>query len=112
MTQSEPVRRRTAVARFEHERTRALASKPSVLKLARLNYRGAGITTAALAILSGVSRETIRKAESDPSSVSAATLRRLAGSLGVSIATCVAAVSPVRTDRAVERHASRSGHVR
>jgi DNA-binding XRE family transcriptional regulator len=83
--QTEPQRRRAAVARFEYERGRALAGQPSALKAARLNYRGAGISTQALAILSGISRETIRQAERDPSSVSAASLRRLAGSLGVPV---------------------------
>lgn len=83
--QPEHIRRRTAVARFEGERQRALAAGPSPLRVARLNYRGAGISTEALAILSGISRETIRKAERDPSSVSRASLRRLAAALKVSV---------------------------
>lgn len=82
-SQSEPQRRRTAVARFEHERARALTAECSALKLARLHYRDAGISAQGLAVLSGISRETIRKAEQDPGSVSAASLRRLAGTLGV-----------------------------
>lgn len=83
--QSEPVRRRTAVARFEGERERALAAAPSALRNARLSYRGAGISTQALAIISGVSRETIRKAESNPNNVSAASMRRLAWALAVPV---------------------------
>ena len=85
-SQTEPARRRTAVSRFAYERQAALAAQPSALKLARLNYRGAGISTQGLSILSGVSRETIRKAEQDPGSVPAATLRRLAAALGVPVA--------------------------
>lgn len=84
--QAEPHRRRNAVARFQGERDRALAAGCSNLKAARLHYGGGGISAQALAILSGISRETLRKAEADPASVSRATLRRLATTLGVPFA--------------------------
>jgi ribosome-binding protein aMBF1 (putative translation factor) len=84
--QSEPHRRRNSVARFERERTAALADPNcSPLKRARLTFEGAGISTQALAILAGTSRETIRKAERGDR-VSQATLRRLATALKVSTA--------------------------
>lgn len=84
--QPEPQRRRTAVATFTAERDRALADPvTSALKRARLTYDGAGISTQALSILSGISRETLRKAEQDPSSVSVSSLRRLAATLRVSV---------------------------
>lgn len=77
-------RRRNAVSRFEGERDRALADpSTSPLKRARLTFEGAGISAQALAILSGISRQTINKAERDPSSVSKSTLRRLAATLHV-----------------------------
>ncbi len=77
-------RRRIAVARFQQARARALASDPSPLKRARLTADGgAGMTAAALAGLSGVSRQTITKAEREPGSVSRGTLRRLAATLRV-----------------------------
>jgi hypothetical protein len=87
MTPTDAQRRRIAVGRFTGERGRALADSPSALRRARLNFEGAGMSTAALVALSGISRETLRKAEADPSSVSAATLRRLASALGVPTAT-------------------------
>jgi DNA-binding XRE family transcriptional regulator len=77
-------RRRIAVARFQRERARALAADPSPLKRARLMADdGAGMTAAALAGMSGVSRQTITKAERCPGSVSRGTLRRLAATLRV-----------------------------
>lgn len=84
--QSEPHRRRNSVARFEADRDRALADPATTpLKRARLTFEGDGISTRALSILSGVSRESIRKAERDPGSVSTSTLRRLAATLRVSL---------------------------
>lgn len=77
-------RRRIALTRFNGERARALAADPSPLKRARLTANGgAGMTATALAGLSGVSRQTIVKAERDPGSVSRGTLRRLAATLRV-----------------------------
>lgn len=74
-------RLKIAVARARQERDRALAADASPLRAARLNFNGAGMTTLALARLANVSRDTIRRAEADPSSVSLATLRRLAAAL-------------------------------
>jgi DNA-binding XRE family transcriptional regulator len=74
-------RQRIAVSRFKAARARALAADPSPLKRARLTFEGDGMTGAALAGMSGVSRQTIVKAERDPSSVSRGTLRRLAATL-------------------------------
>lgn len=83
-TQTDAHRRANAVARFEQDRDRALADPATTaLKRARLTFEGAGISAAALAVLSGVSRQTIVRAERDPASVSAATLRRLAAALHV-----------------------------
>lgn len=78
-------RRRNAVARFEQERTAALAD-PTItpLKRLRLTHDG-GMSQRALAILAGISRDAVSRAERDPSAVSAATLRRLASALRVSV---------------------------
>lgn len=84
--QTEVHRRRNAVTRFRQERDRALADPATTaLKRARLTFNGGGMTTAALAALSGVSRETIRKAEADPRSVSRGVLRRLCTTLKVTV---------------------------
>jgi DNA-binding XRE family transcriptional regulator len=83
---SETHRRRNAVARFEQERAAALADPDCTqLKRARLTFEGAGISAQALAIMAGVSRYTIRKAERGDH-VSPATLRRLATALNVRVA--------------------------
>jgi DNA-binding XRE family transcriptional regulator len=83
---SEAHRRRNAVVRFEQEREAALRDpRCTPLKRARLTYEGAGIGTQALAILTGLSRETIRRAERGER-VSAPTLRRLAAALDVRVA--------------------------
>lgn len=83
---SETRRRRNAVARFEQEKLAALAD-PSItpLKRLRLTHDGGGMSQRALSILAGVSRDAISRAERDPSAVSAATLRRLAKALKVSV---------------------------
>lgn len=82
--QAEAHRRRNAVARFEQDRDRALADPAtSALKRARLTFEGAGISAQALSIMSGISRQTITRAERDPDSVSTSTLRRLAATLHV-----------------------------
>src|SRR3954470_7355396 len=84
--QTQTHRRRYVVARFEQERAAALRDPHCTrLKRARLTFEGAGIGTQALAILSGLSRETIRRAERGDQ-VSPATLRRLASALNVSVA--------------------------
>lgn len=85
----EPHRRRIAVARFGQERTAALAANPTRLRAARLNHDGAGMSADALCALAFVSRRTLMKAERDPSSVSAATLRRLAAALDVRVSEIV-----------------------
>ena len=82
---SETRRRRNAVARFEQERAAALAD-PTTTNLRRLRLtKDGGMSQRALSILAGVSRDAISRAERDPSAVSAATLRRLASALKVSV---------------------------
>ena len=78
-------RRRIAVRRFEQDRARALADPDcSAVRRARLTAAG-GMTVAALAALSGVSRDTIRRAEQNDPRVSDAVWRRLASALGVRV---------------------------
>jgi transcriptional regulator with XRE-family HTH domain len=85
-SQTEVHRRRNSVARFEQERAAALNDpRCTPLKRARLTFEDAGIGTQALAIMSGLSRETIRRAERGDR-VSPATRRRLAAALNVSVA--------------------------
>jgi DNA-binding XRE family transcriptional regulator len=55
----------------------------SAVKPARLTYGGQGMTQPALCLMAGVSKDTLWRAERDPSSVSAAVLRRLARALNV-----------------------------
>lgn len=84
----EPQRRRNAVARFEQERARSLADPTtSALKMMRLTADGGrGMSQASLAILAGCSRDAVSRAERGDPRTSAATLRRLASALGVSVA--------------------------
>jgi len=81
--QPEPQRRRNAVARYAAEREAALASPDlTPLRRARLTAGGAGMSMRALAILAGVSRDSVSRAERGDGRVSDATWRRLATALG------------------------------
>ena len=82
--QPEPQRRRNAVSRYASEREAALASPDtSALRRARLSAAGgAGMSMRALAILAGVSRDSVSRAERGDGRVSDATWRRLATALG------------------------------
>jgi DNA-binding XRE family transcriptional regulator len=75
-----------AAAVFEHRKRAALAGDVSALKRARLTaLDGAGMTSAALAALADLSRETVRRAEAG-APISTRTRRRLAAALGRDLA--------------------------
>lgn len=79
-------RRRIAVAEYRRRRAAALAD-PNCSKLTAARY-GAEMTSSALAIVAGVSRDTVRRAEAataEDNRLSAAVWRRLATALGCRI---------------------------
>jgi len=75
--------RRNALARFAQEKAAALAD-PECSTVKRLRYE-ADMSASALAIMAGVSRDTLSRAERG-GNVSPASLRRIARALGVSVA--------------------------
>lgn len=85
---SDTHRRRVAVARFEQGKSAALADpQTNRVKYLRLTADGGrGMSQRALAVCANVSRDVVSRAESNPSSVSLPSLRRLAAALGVSVA--------------------------
>ncbi len=82
--QPEPQRRRNSLSRYAAEREAALASPDTTpLRRARLSAAGGeGMSMRALAILAGVSRDALSRAERGDARVSDATWRRLATALG------------------------------
>lgn len=89
LARAEPQRRRNSVSRYTAEREAALAdASTSALRRARLTAAGGeGMSQRALAILAGVSRDSLSRAERGEGKISDATYRRLAAALDVGIET-------------------------